>query len=132
MLTYSATAGITPEQFRDVLIESGLSERRPMDDNETLQKMITGANLLVTCWDGARLVGLARSVTDFVYCCYLSDLVVNGAYQHQGIGRRLIELTEEQLGPKGKIILVAAPAAEKYYAKVGFDHLPQAWVRRKG
>ncbi len=132
MLTYSTTTGITLEQFRDVLIQSGLSERRPMDDDVTLQGMISGANLLVTCWDGLRLVGLARCVTDFAYCCYLSDLVVNNAYQHQGIGRRLIELTEEQLGPKGKIILLAAPAAEKYYAKVGFEHHPQAWVRRRG
>jgi len=131
MLTYSTNTPVSLEQFRHVLESSGLSKRRPMDDTKALQQMIDGASMIVTCWDDAKLVGMARSLTDYAYACYLADLVVDEAYQHQGIGKRLIDLTEEQLGPHGKIILIAAPAAEGYYGKVGFDHHPQAWVRRK-
>ena len=34
-------------------------------------------------WDGEQLVGVARSVTDFAYCCYLSDLAVDEQYQNK-------------------------------------------------
>ena len=37
-----------------------------------IKAMLRHANLLCTAWDGAKLVGVARSVTDFEYCCYLS------------------------------------------------------------
>jgi ribosomal protein S18 acetylase RimI-like enzyme len=49
--------------------------------------MLANSNLLVTAWAGQQLVGIARSITDFHYCCYLSDLAVDVAYQQQGIGK---------------------------------------------
>ena len=90
--------------------------------------MLQHANLLCTAWDGSKLVGVARSVTDFEYCCYLSDLAVDEDYQKAGIGRELIRLTRSRLGNKAKIILLAAPAAEAYYPKIGFDAHKSAWV----
>jgi GNAT superfamily N-acetyltransferase len=77
---------------------------------------------------GERLVGIARSVTDFSYCCYLSDLAVDRDYQKSGIGRELIALTQAQLGPRCTIILLSAPAAVNYYPHIGFTHHPQAWL----
>jgi predicted N-acetyltransferase YhbS len=73
-------------------------------------------------------VGVARSVTDFSYCCYLSDLAVVLAYQCQGIGRELIRLTQTCLEPKCKIILLAAPKAVDYYPKIGFIQHHSAWM----
>lgn len=128
MLRYATDAVITVEQFRDVLQRSTLGARRPIQDSACLQGMLTHANLLVTCWDGGLLVGVARSVTDFHYCCYLSDLAVDEAYQKRGIGRRLIELTQEKLGPRCSLLLLSAPAAVKYYSHIGFEHHPQAWL----
>lgn len=90
--------------------------------------MLKHANLLCTAWDGATLVGVARSVTDFEFCCYLSDLAVDEKYQRRGIGRELIRLTQSQLGPKAKLILLSAPDAETYYPRVGFDQHRSAWV----
>lgn len=90
--------------------------------------MLEHGNLLCTAWDGDRLVGVARSVTDFAYCCYLSDLAVDAAYQKQGIGRALMRLTQAQLGPSAKLILLAAPAAAAYYPRLGFQAHPSAWV----
>jgi predicted N-acetyltransferase YhbS len=88
------------------------------------------ADVLCTAWDGDKLVGVARSVTDFAYCCYLSDLAVDEAYQRMGIGKGLIEATKSKLGPKAFIVLLAAPKAEGYYAKVGFEAHRSAWVMR--
>ena len=90
--------------------------------------MLEHSNLIATAWDGTLLVGVARSVTDFHYCCYLSDLAVDVAYQRQGIGRRLISNTQDALGPRCKIILLSAPAAVDYYSHLGFDRHDQAWV----
>lgn len=127
MITYS-TDPITPAQFVDLLVRSTLGERRPIDDPEAIDGMVRNAGLTVTAWDGELLIGVARSVTDFTYCCYLSDLAVDAAYQRRGIGVELMAQTQERLGPRCKIILLAAPAAADYYGHVGFDHNPRCWV----
>lgn len=119
---------IKPEQFIDVLRRSTLAERRPVDDVGRIAAMLDNANLICTAWAGDVLVGVARSVTDFSYCCYLSDLAVDVSYQKKGIGKRLIEVTQTRLHPKCKIILLAAPKAEGYYPKIGFRHFHSAWI----
>ncbi len=128
MIDYRTNFNITVQQFKDVLIKSTLGERRPIDDTETLEGMLGNSNLVVSAWDGGELIGVARSVTDFHYCCYLSDLAVDLKYQKQGIGKRLISETQTYLGSKCKLILVAAPAADEYYRHVGFTHNDKCWI----
>lgn len=128
MITYHTDRPLTSAEFIDLLWRSTLGERRPIHDSETIAGMVANADLTVSAWDGERLVGLARSVTDWTYCCYLSDLAVDEAYQRQGIGVELMAQTQAQLGPQCKLILLAAPAAVDYYGRVGFDHHPSSWV----
>jgi len=127
-ISYQHLRKITEAEFVDLLKRSTLSERRPIDDTNCIKAMLKHANLLCTAWDDAKLVGVARSVTDFEYCCYLSDLAVDKEYQRIGIGKALIRLTQSRLGEKAKIILLAAPAAENYYGPVGFEPHRSAWV----
>ena len=127
-IRYSAVEPVTTEQYLDVLQRSGFAERRPVDDFECIRDMVANANLLATAWHGAQLIGVARSVTDFVYCCYLSDLAVDEKFQKSGIGRQLIHETRRQLGPRCRIVLLAAPKAVNYYPKVGFTRHDSAWV----
>ena len=128
MIDYSTTTPLSPTTFINLLHRSTLAERRPVDDAETIAGMLANADLTVTAWDGELLVGVARSVTDFIYCCYLSDLAVDVAYQRQGIGVELIAQTQEQLGPRCNLILLAAPAAADYYGHIGFNHHPRCWI----
>jgi GNAT superfamily N-acetyltransferase len=125
---YEHSRLIDEDEFVDLLKRSTLAERRPVDDPTCIKAMLSHANLLCTAWDGEKLVGVARSVTDFEYCCYLSDLAVDEAYQKQGIGRELIRLTQSKLGSKAKIILLAAPKADGYYPRIGFESHPSAWI----
>ena len=127
-IRYSVGEPVAPDQYIDVLRRSGFAERRPADDFECIRDMVANANLLVSAWHGAQLIGVARSVTDFAYCCYLSDLEVDEKFQKHGIGRQLISETQQRLGPKCKIILLAAPKAVDYYPKVGFTRHDSAWV----
>lgn len=121
---------ITPAQFADLLRRTSLGARRPLDDPARLAAMLEHANLVCTAWDGDLLVGVARSVTDFAYCCYLSDLAVDTAHQRAGIGRALIRLTQARLHPAARIVLLAAPAATEYYPRLGFERHPSAWMLR--
>jgi len=127
-LQYQINTPITSQQFIDLLQRSTLAERRPVDDQECMAGMVANSNLMVSAWDDAQLVGIARSMTDFHYACYLSDLAVDRGYQKQGIGKRLQQLTQEQLGPQCKLILIAAPAANGYYEQIGYDNNPRCWV----
>jgi|SRR5580658_4787801 predicted N-acetyltransferase YhbS len=125
---YKHSQAITEPEFVDLLKRSTLAERRPVDDPKSIKAMLKHANLLCTAWDGDRLVGVARSVTDFEYCCYLSDLAVDQAYQKRGVGRELIRLTQSLLGSRAKIILLAAPKAVEFYPRIGFESHPSAWI----
>jgi len=125
---YRVDHPITEDEFIDLLERSTLGERRPVDDSQCIRGMLKNAGLLCTAWDGGKLVGVARSVTDFEYCCYLSDLAVDVDYQRRGIGRELIHLTQSRLGAKAKLILLSAPGAVDYYPKMGFNAHPSAWV----
>ncbi len=127
-ISYDTRRAITEREFVDLLRRSTLAERRPVDDPKCIRAMVEHADLLCTAWDGEKLVGVARSVTDFEYCCYLSDLAVDAGYQKQGIGKELIRLTQSRLGAKAKVILLAAPKAEGYYPRVGFDQHRSAWI----
>jgi predicted N-acetyltransferase YhbS len=127
-LTYSTSRSITEAEFVDLLNRTTLGARRPVNDPKIIAAMLRHADLLSTAWSDDKLVGVARSVTDFEYCCYLSDLAVDEAYQNRGIGKELIAQTKSRLGSKAFIILLAAPAAREYYPKIGFDPHPSAWL----
>lgn len=90
--------------------------------------MYTHANLVVSAWENDQLIGVARSLTDFCYCCYLSDLAVHKTYQNQGIGRELIELTRREIGPESMLLLIAAPSAVDYYPKLKMDKVAHGFI----
>jgi GNAT superfamily N-acetyltransferase len=118
------------DQVTELYRESTLAERRPIDDPEIVRSMIAHANLVVTAWDGDLLVGIARTLTDFAYVGYLSDLAVRESHQRQGIGVVLMEKTRERMGPRSMLVLLAAPKAVDYYPRVGFKRHDSAWLLR--
>ena len=127
-IIYRTGSDLDVDQTIALYRASTLGERRPVDDRACMQEMIERADLIVTAWDGDRMVGISRTLTDFCYVAYLADLAVDQAYQRQGIGRALIDRTQAALGKNALIVLLAAPAAESYYPHVGFTHHPQAWI----
>jgi ribosomal protein S18 acetylase RimI-like enzyme len=127
MIIYQIEEKIGSEEFKQVLINSTLGERRPVDEPERIAGMLKYANLIATARDSGKLIGVARSLTDFVYCTYLSDLAVDENYQKMGIGKELIRLTKEH-SPNAKLILLAAPKALGYYPKIGMTQSQQCYV----
>ena len=119
-ITYITQPKITAQDFIDILEKSTLGLRRPLADLAAMQLMFDYGNVYIGAYDGDKLVGLARVMTDFVYTSYLSDLAIDEAYQHQGIGKQLI-IEVKKFIPRAKVILLSAPAAEGYYPKIGMQ-----------
>jgi GNAT superfamily N-acetyltransferase len=130
MIRYETGNDLELDGVLDLYRASRLGERRPVDDRARMAAMVRNANLVVTAWDGDLLVGIARSLTDFSFVTYLSDLAVRESHQRRGIGRELMRRTRAAAGPATRLILLAAPAAEAYYPHVGFQRHPQAWWLR--
>lgn len=129
-ITYKVNEQITASDLAFVFIKSGI--KRPSDDLHRLQKMIENSNVLITAWDGEKLVGVARAITDFSYCCYLSDLAVIEQYKEKGIGAELVRLVQNQIGDEVALILLSSPIAMEYYPKIGFEKIENGFkVSRK-
>lgn len=132
-LAYAIEPDLCAEEFVAVLRRSTLAERRPVDDLQRIEGMLENAGLIVTARDATGLlVGISRAVTDFHYCCYLSDLAVDAAFQGHGIGRELIRRTHVAAGPGTTLILLAAPKARSYYPHIGMTQHDSCWVVRPG
>jgi GNAT superfamily N-acetyltransferase len=113
----------------DLYLSAGLI--RPTDDAERISNMYRHSDLVITAWDGPLLVGVSRSVTDFHYCCYLSDLAIRKEYQKEGIGKRLVQLTKEVIGNKCMLLLLSAPTAMEYYPKIGMETVTNGFIIKR-
>jgi len=125
-ITYQFDVAPATELIIDLYNSSGIN--RPTLDNERIAKMYANSNLVVTAWERGKLVGVARSLTDFCFCCYLSDLAVRKEYQKHGIGKKLISLTKEKIGDQTMFLLLSAPTAMDYYPKVGFQKVDNGFI----
>ncbi|TNF40389.1 MAG: GNAT family N-acetyltransferase [Cytophagales bacterium] len=129
MISVQLESEMSLEEFLWILNDSGLGERRPMNDLDLLQKMISGSNLIVTARKEGELVGLLRGLTDHCYRCFVADLAVAKVYQRQGVGRKLLEFTRD-LAPKARLFLFSAEDAIPFYEKLGF-HLHERCYQLK-
>jgi predicted N-acetyltransferase YhbS len=118
------------KQITRLYESSGIN--RPIADETRIRDMYAHSNLVVTAWDGGSLVGIARSLTDYCYACYLSDLAVEKAYQGKGVGKKLVEITLEAIGDQTMLLLLSAPSAMGYYPRLGFERIENGYaIHRK-
>ncbi|WP_379133988.1 GNAT family N-acetyltransferase [Paenibacillus sp. sgz500958] len=125
-IVYRINTPLTAQQAAGIFISSGI--RRPVEDLDRIARMLEHADVLITAWDGDQPVGLARAITDYAYCCYLSDLAVRKEYQKQGIGKELVNVLRGHLGEEAMLLLLSAPSAMDYYPQLGFDKLMNAFL----
>ena len=132
-IRYAEEPDLSAQAFVDLLERAGLAERRPVREPARVAAMLRHADLILCARDDAdRLVGVSRAVTDFAYCCYLSDLAVDRLHQGKGIGTALIRRTHAAAGGEAvSLLLLSAPAAMTYYPKIGMARLETCfgWLR---
>ena len=127
-IEYQKTSDLDPDAFISVLRNSGLAERRPAGDRDRIARMLAGSNLVIVARDGGKIVGVARALTDYAYCCYLSDLAVDRAYQGRGIGRQLIVETQRAAGPETMCLLLSAPETVGFYEAIQMPRQSRAFM----
>jgi len=96
--------------------------------------MLDHSDVVLCAWDGDRLVGFGRVLTDFVYRATIWDVIVDQAYQKQGIGTELVQriLTHPQLNKVELFWLCTRRPG--FYEKLGFSSKEQTgmvWSRSK-
>jgi len=128
---YASEPSLDVADFRRVLVESGLGAVRPIDDEDRLTAMLAAADLILTARydrpDGP-VVGILRCITDFAWCCYVSDLAVSASTQGLGIGKSLLDEVRRQLGPDVSVFLVSVPGAVGFYESIGMARVWDAFL----
>lgn len=128
-IEYRQNVPLAAAEVAALFDDSGI--RRPTRDLARIARMFANANLVFSAWDQGKLVGVCRALTDFSYCCYLSDLAVAKAYQKHGIGRELIARVQAEIGQEVALILLSAPEAMGYYPKVGFEKVENGFIIKR-
>jgi N-acetylglutamate synthase-like GNAT family acetyltransferase len=129
VIEYRHNFPLEPVDVAAVFDASGI--RRPTKDLARIECMIANADLMLSAWHEGKLIGVCRALTDFSYCCYLSDLAVANAYQKHGIGRELIARVQACIGDEVALILLSAPEAMEFYPKVGFKKIENGFMIKR-
>lgn len=93
--------------------------------------MFSNATIVLSSWHDGTLVAVCRALTDYSYCCYLSDLAVHPDYQKHGIGRELIARVKALIGDEVALILLSAPEAMECYPKLGFKKIENGFILKR-
>ena len=131
---YARERTLDVAEFRRVLMESGLGATRPIADEPRLAAMLSSAGLIVTArleQPDRPLVGVARGVTDFSWCCYLAELAVCASAQGLGIGKGLLDEARQQLGPRVSLVLASVPDAVGFYERIGMPRMADTFCYRR-
>lgn len=95
------------------------------EDPETLSAAIRGSSFVVAAWAGARLVGLARTLSDDATIMYLQDILVDPSHHRRGVGKALAETVLDRFQHvRQKVLLTDDDASQKsFYESLGFTQV---------
>lgn len=129
LIEFKVNEPLSVTEVIDLFESSGID--RPTNNPERIRNMLDKANLIVSAWEGDKLIGIARSLTDFAYCTYLSDLAVRREYQKRKVGSSLIQITRSEVGEASMLLLLSNESAMGYYPKLGFEKASNAFMIKR-
>ena len=127
-ITYKIDVIPDIEQLIDLFNCSDYFPIKDKTDLGRIEKMFNNSNIVITAWESGKLIGLSRALSDFSYCCYLSDLCVRNEYKRNGIGKELVRLAKQIAGDECKLILQSSPNALSFYKKIGMKNIDSAFI----
>jgi len=78
-------------------------------------------SIAVGAWEGDRLVGFARALSDGRYRAYVEDVVVDPVYRGQQIGERMVAALVSCLEDVHTVSLFCEPERVAFYERNGFS-----------
>jgi ribosomal protein S18 acetylase RimI-like enzyme len=131
MITFSDRKDIEANQLVSLFKQAPWARTRTADD---AREMLTHTDVAVSAWDGPRLIGLGRVLTDFVYRASIWDVIVDPAYQRQDIGTRIMQHILDHPDLKRVELFWLCTRSPGFYEKLGFSSKEQTgmvWARSK-
>ena len=89
---------------------------------ELLCEAMKNYETVVSAWDGQKLVGLVCAMSDGVMNAYIPYVLVNPAWQKEGIGSALMEVIKRRYKDFKTLTLVSYDTAGDFYRKCGFKN----------
>ena len=117
-LTYSETHEFTEDQLRDLFLSVEWSSGHYPD---RLVVAMRNFETVISAWDGDRLVGMVCAMDDGSMTAYVHYLLVDPAYQGQGIGRTLVAKVNGKYADYLRIVVVAYDGELDFYERCGFS-----------
>jgi N-acetylglutamate synthase-like GNAT family acetyltransferase len=132
VVTYSHLASPEVSQVLRLFHQAPWAKHRSLED---AREMLRHTDLTLCAWDGERLIGFGRVLTDFIYRATIWDVIVDKAYQGQGIGTEIVKriLNHPRLSRVELVWLCTRRPG--FYEKLGFTSKEQTgmvWSRTKG
>lgn len=102
------------------------------DTADEVQTAVANTSWVATAWEGNRLVGLARVLSDGVWAAYVLELLVHPDYHHQGVGKELVDRYEQAFGHfRHQLIVTETDWVREKFMKRGFHDERDALSRRR-
>lgn len=114
-----------------------LFHQAPWAKDRTTQEaneMLRHTDLTLCAWDREVLVGFGRVLTDFVYRATIWDVIVDQAYQKQGIGAEIVRRILHHPRLEKVELFWLCTRRPGFYEKLGFTSKEQTgmvWARSK-
>ena len=104
--------------------------------SEKIYRLMAGSFCFVTAWDGNKLVGMGRALSDAFNDAYIQDIFVDEKYRKRGIASSIVKKLVKYCLLKNIrwIALIAAPGSVGVYEREGFKkmagHTPMQFVKK--
>lgn len=86
-ITFSDCNDFDPAQLLHLYRQAPWAKHRNLDDTKA---MLAGTDVVISAWDGRRLVAFGRVLTDYVYRATIWDVIVDRDYQGRTIGTEIV------------------------------------------
>ena len=130
MLTFSDRKDFDPAKLMDLYAFAPWASTRTIDG---ARHMLVNTDLAISAWDGDRLVGFGRVLTDYIYRASIWDVIVHPDYQGQDIGTQIMDRILQHPDLKQvELFWLCTRDKQAFYEKLGFSSKEQTgmvWAR---
>ena len=101
---------------------------------EQAQAMLAKTDVVISAWDGTRLVGFGRVLTDYVFRASIWDVIVDREYQGRKIGTEIVRRILDHPTLQQVELFWLCTRMPGFYERLGFSAKEQTgmvWSRKK-
>lgn len=132
MITFSERKDFDPSLLVRLYDQAPWAKGRTAEDT---RDMLAQTDLAISAWDGPRLVGFGRVLTDYVYRASIWDVIVDQDYQGQDIGTEIMQrILHHPALKRVELFWLCTRDKQAFYEKLGFSANEQTgmvWDRAK-